>query len=80
MYTLPEEDGYTVSFIENGYESAFLIVNASPVVWMFILHFMGIVFAFGPVCLIHKLSGKLAYSKNRLSIYFFWNGLIRIFM
>ena len=47
---------------------------------MFILHLTGIIFVFGPVCLIHKLSGKLAKTKNKLSIYFFWNGLIRLFM
>ena len=57
-----------------------MIVNASSVVWMFILHFTGIFLVFGPVCLIHKLLGKLANTKNKLSIYFFWNGLIRLFM
>ena len=80
LYTLPEEDAYTMSFYESGYESAFLISNASSVVWIFILHFTGIVFVFGPIYLIHQISGKLANTNNKLSKYFFWNGLLRLFL
>ena len=77
---MPEEVEYSISFKESGYESTFFIDNASSVVWMFILYFTGLVLVFGPVCLIHKLSGKLANTKKKLSIYFFWNGLIRLFI
>ena len=76
MYTLSEEDGYNIRFKESGYESVLLIVNSSSVIWMFILHFAGLVFFFGPIFLIHKLSGKLAKTKDKLSVYFLWNGLI----
>ena len=65
MYTVPEEDGYNISFKKSGYESVLLIVNASPVVWMYILYFTAMVFLFGPICLIHKLSGKLATIKKK---------------
>jgi hypothetical protein len=80
MYTVPEEDGYNISFKKSGYESVLLVVNASPVVWMYLLYFTAMVFLFGPICLIHKLSDKLATIKKKLSVYFFWNGLIRLYL
>ena len=64
VYTLPEEDGYSISFKQSGYDSVLLIVNASPAVWMYILHFATMIFVFGPICLINKISGRLAKTKD----------------
>ena len=79
VYYLPEEDAYSINFAQCGYESLLLIVNISVIVWMYIANFAVLIIVFGLVWLIHRKTGKLAGSKEKLAGYFFWNGLIRLF-
>ena len=45
---------------------------------MYIAHLFFSVVLYGPICLIHRCSKKLASTKESLGGYFFWNGLIRL--
>ena len=63
VYYLPEEDAFNISFAQCGYESLLLIVNASTVVWMYIFNIASLIFVFGPIWLIHRNSGRLAWLK-----------------
>ena len=44
------------------------------------MHLVILVFVYGPVWLINRNWGKLVGAKQKLEAYFFWNGLIRLFM
>ena len=55
-----------------------IIPNISVVIWIYVAHLFFSVFLYGPIWLINKFSKKLAATKEALSGYFFWNGLIRL--
>jgi len=78
IFYLPEEDAYDINFKQCGYDSLLLIANISTIIWMYFVHFFLSIFLFGPIWVIHKCSGKLSSTKEKLSGYFFWNGLIRL--
>ena len=81
LYFLPEEDPYSQSFELCDYESTLLLENASSTVWMYNFHLAILIVFVGPVLLINKLcKGTLECLKKKIEKYFFWNGLIRLFM
>jgi hypothetical protein len=79
FYDLSEDDAYNLNFEQCGYESKYLIHNASLVIWtcnvnitMFLL-----------LCifkLIARCTNKLASITQKLTDYLLFNGLIRLFM
>ena len=70
-----------MNFKECGFEEQLLIANVSFHVWLFLFHFASIFFLVLPIILLSRCcSGKLSCVKTKLTKYFFWNGMIRLFM
>ena len=77
---MPEQRSFNLGFEQCGYESLLLLVNSSVIVWMVFMHLVILALVYVPVWLINQNSGKLAWARHKLEAYFFWNGLIRLFM
>ena len=78
---LPEDEAYSMNFKACGFEDRLLITNVSFYVWLYLLHFASILFFVLPIIILSRCcSGKLSCVKTKLTKYFFWNGMIRLFM
>ena len=75
LFYLPEEPPYSLSFDQCGYGSTLLITNISIIIWIYAFHAALLV-----ITLPIWLTSRLENFKAKFSSYFFWNGLIRLFM
>jgi len=79
IYYLPEDEAFNINFDQCGYGAKLLLLNISMVVWMLTVN-IAFMLILGLTWLINRRTGKLVSCKGKLSGYFFWNGLIRLFM
>ena len=80
IFDLPDAEPYNEGFRVCHYESTLLVTNMSFMVWVYIINLVGLIFTF---CFIRRMRvrpGRLARLKKKCMGYFFWNGLIRLFM
>ena len=78
---MPEEDPYTPSFDQCGYQSNLLIANASKSVWMYTIYFTLMILSTSLVWVCNRVcKGRCEHKKKKLISYFFWNSLIRLTM
>ena len=81
VYTdMPESIPYTPQFELVGYESTLTISNISVICWTYTVNLGIFLFIFCPIWLINHKTGRLSRAKSGFAGYFFWNGLLRLFM
>ena len=69
---------YSFNFEECGFETTWFLYNSSPIVWIYCLHIvMFLVFLL--VKAIFRRCGRLQAVHRKLTDYFFFNGMIRLF-
>ena len=80
LFDLPETEPINKGFKVCQYESTLLVVNMSFMVWVYIINIVGLIFTFCFIRTIRIKSDSLVKLKSKCTNYFFWNGLIRLFM
>ena len=77
---LSEAVPYTPQFEQCGYESTLTISNISVICWTYTMNLGVFLLIYCPIWLINYKTGRLGRAKSSLVGYFFWNGLLRLFM
>ena len=80
IYEFPDdEEAFNINFKECGYESTLLLKNSSLIIWTLTVN-AALFLLFCITRMLSRFSSRLTCCIKKLSVYFFWNGLIRLFM
>ena len=79
FFYLPEDEAYSLSFLQAGFESIYMMFSIGFFFYIFLLNIFLILFSMVLMVLAKKCN-KVTKVSSKLTSYLYWNGLIRLLM
>ena len=79
LFYLPEDEAYTLSFLQAGFESIYMMFSMGFFFYIFLVNTFLIICSI-PLMILAKKCSKVTKVSSKLTSYLYWNGLIRLLM